>query len=131
MYSSDYITRTIKQFSDMLAAILFGTHATGQTDSYDALNELSLDFTGLGLDVLTSVNVRQLLNLYSLNGELDVNKVYVSGRLLYQLAEQDPAVAQSYRAKALELFVRASGQAGGFLNEEHKTITDELMQSQL
>lgn len=111
----------------MLAAILFGTHATEQTDTYDALNELSLDFTGLGLDMLASVSVPQLLSLYALSGELDVNKVYVSGRLLYQLAEQEtsPDAAQTYKAKALELFL-TSGQ-GGFINDEHEVMTQKLL----
>lgn len=130
MYQPDYIMRTIKQFSEMLAALLFGARASGQEVTFDDLEELSLTFTGLSLATLTALRTPQLLNLFSVTGSLDVEKVYVSARLLYQLAEQegDAARAHSLKRKALDLLLRVFQVLKGYLNDEHEALVRELQE---
>ena len=128
MYSSDYIMRTIQQFSEMLAAILFGARTSGQEVKFQDLQELSLTFTGLTLETLTALGTPQLLNLYSVTGELDINKVYASARLLHQLAlgEGETQRALALEKKSLALLLKAYQALGGFLNDEHESLTAEL-----
>ena len=124
MHRSDYLTRTIKQFAKMLAALLFDTRSTGQTVTFNDLDDLSITFTGLTLDTLTALDTPQLLSLYAVTGELDINKVYISARLLHQLAQQetDAVRAKTLRQKALALLHEVEGALGGYLNEDHKTL---------
>ncbi len=126
MYQSDYIMRTIRQFSEMLAALLFGARAKGQEVAFSDLQELSLTFTGLNLETLTAFSAPQLINLYSVTGGLDINKVYVSARLLYQLAEEDRSETTALREKALALLLETHRALGGFLNDEHEALVREL-----
>ena len=95
VYKTDYIMRTIKQFSEMLAALVFGARTKGEDIAFSDLEELSLSFAGLSLDTLLAVSNSQLLSLFSATGELDVNKVYVSARLIHQLAEQERSEAEA------------------------------------
>ena len=128
IYKSDYITRTIEQFAQMLARLLFGARSAGQTITFGDLEELSLTFTGLTLDTLSSLGTSQLLGLYAVTGELDINKVYISARLLHQLAEQEgsPPRALALRGKALALLSEIHEQLGGYLNEEHEALMTRL-----
>jgi hypothetical protein len=128
MYQMDYIMRTIKQFSEMLVALLFGARARGQEVTFDDLDELSLAFTGLTLDTLTRLDSSQIINLFSVTGELDINKVYVSARLLYQLAEQEGSAekATGQKRKALDLSLEVYQRLGEYLNEEHEALTQSL-----
>ena len=127
MYQTDYITRTIKQFSEMLAALLFGARAKGQDVTYSDLEELSLSFTGLTLDTLVTLSSSQLVNLFSVAG-LDINKVYASARLLHQLSEQERSEEKAalLNQKALRLLEKVHQRLGGYLNEEHETLTQSL-----
>ncbi len=127
MYQTDYIMRTIKQFSEMLAALLFGARARGQELTFSDLEELSLSFTGLTLDTLVALNGSQLVSLFSVAG-LDINKVYVSARLLHQLGEQERSEekASALKQKALRLLEVVYQRLGGYLNEEHETLTQSL-----
>ena len=127
MYQTDYITRTIKQFSDMLAALLFGARAKGQDVTYSDLEELSLSFTGLTLDTLVTLSSSQLVSLFSVAG-LDINKVYASARLLHQLSEQERSEEKAalLNQKALRLLEKVHQRLGGYLNEEHETLTQSL-----
>ena len=130
MYQPDYIMRTIKQFSEMLAALLFGARAEGRVVTFNDLEELSLSFTGLSLETVTTLGMSQLLSLYSVTGTLDINKAYVSARLLCQLAEQegDTERAAALREKALNLLLRVYAVLGNFLNDEHERLTRELQE---
>ena len=127
MYQTDYITRTIKQFSEMLAALLFGARAKGQDVTYSDLEELSLSFTGLTLDTLVTLSSSQLVSLFSVAG-LDINKVYASARLLHQLSEQERSEEKAalLNQKALRLLEKVHQRLGGYLNEEHETLTQSL-----
>ena len=127
MYQTDYITRTIKQFSEMLAALLFGARAKGQDVTYSDLEELSLSFTGLTLDTLVTLSSSQLVSLFSVAG-LDINKVYASARLLHQLSEQERSEEKAalLSQKALRLLEKVHQRLGGYLNEEHETLTQSL-----
>ncbi len=60
--------------------------------------------------------------------ELDVNKVYVSARLIYQLAEQDgnKERALPLKDKALDLLLEVYERLGGYLNEKHESLTWNL-----
>ena len=129
MYEPDYIMRTIKQFSEMLAAILFG--ATNGQVTLDDLEELSVTFTGLSLGTLTALGTPQLLTLYSVIGTLDIDKAYVSARLLYQLAEQEGEASRALmlKEKALALSLEVRRVLGGFLNDEHESLVQELQVS--
>ena len=130
MYQPDYIMRTIKQFSEMLAALLFGARTKGQEVTFNDLEELSLTFTGLSLKTLMALPTSQLLNLFSVTGALDIEKVYVSARLLYQLAEQegDTERALALKKKARDLLLRVFQVFGGYLNEEHEALVKELQE---
>lgn len=130
MYQTDYIMRTIRQFADMLAALLFGARAGGQDVTFNDLNDLSLTFVGLNLDVLTALSAPQLVSLHSATGTLDVTKVYISARLLYQLAEQenDEERALPLKDKALSLLLEVRKELNGYLNEEHEVLTKGLEQ---
>ena len=123
--------RTIKQFSETLAALLVGSRATGEAVSYKDLEELSLLFSGLSLDTLVATNSSQLLSLFSITGELDVNKTYASARLMHQLSEQESSEQQAaiFKQKALELLTEIKNQQGEYLNEEHQTLTESLQAS--
>ncbi len=120
--------RTIKQFSETLAALLVGARSTGEAVSYKDLEELSLLFAGLSLDTLVSTNSSQLLSLFSITGELDVNKTYASARLIHQLSEQESSEQQAgiLKLKALELLTEIKNQQGEYINEEHQTLTESL-----
>jgi len=126
---SDYIMRTIKQFSEMLAALLFGKRAAGQVVNFSELDELSLSFTGLSLGFLKNLSAEQILSLYAATGELDIDKVYVTARLLYTLAEQEPETS-AYRLgaskKVLRLLTEIHEQLGDFLDEEHASLIKKL-----
>lgn len=128
MNQPDYIMKTIQQFAEMLAALLFGARAKDQYIAFNDLNELSLTFTGLSLGTLTSLSTPQILSLYSVMEELDVNKVYVSARLIYQLAEQDSNKERALplKDKALDLLLEVYERLGGYLNEEHESLTQNL-----
>ncbi len=127
MYQTDYITRTIKQFSEMLAALLFGARAKGQDVTYSDLEELSLSFTGLTLDTLVTLSSSQLVSLFSVAG-LDINKVYASARLLHQLSKQERSEEKAalLNQKALRLLEKVHQRLGGYLNEEHEMLTQSL-----
>ena len=131
MYQTDYIMRTVKQFSEMLAALLFGAKAKGGTLSFGDLDELSLTFTGLTLDTLTALSSSQIIRLFSVNG-LDVNKVYASARVLHQLAEQEGSAERTVvlKQKALDLLLEVHRRLGGYLNEEHETLIHTLQSPQ-
>ena len=127
MYKTDYIMRTIKQFSEMLAALLFGARVKGEDVAFSDLEELSLTFTGLTLDMLTALGSSQLLSLFSVTGELDINKTYASARLLHQLADQETeANATALNRKALALLLKVYWELGGYLNDEHESLTQTL-----
>ncbi len=127
MYETDYIMRTVKQFSEMLAALLFGARAKGRDISFGDLDELSLSFTGLSLNTLTSLSSAQIISFFSVTG-LDVNKVYASATLLHQLAEQESSAEKATvsRRKALALLLEVHRRLGDYLNEEHETLTRTL-----
>ncbi len=128
MNQPDYITRTIQQFAETLAALLFGVRSKGQDITFNDLNELSLTFTGLSLDTLAPLSTQQILSLYSVTGELDIDKVYVSARLLYQLAEQESDKEKTLflKNKVLDLLLEVYEKLGEYLNEDHKSFTQNL-----
>lgn len=127
MYQDDYLTRTIKQFAEMLAALLFGARARGEPPSFSELDELSWSFTGLGLSTLLALEAKQLLQLFSGGGELDVNKAYVSAQLLYQMAQEAvPEETKQLYQKALLLLDAVSLHLNGYLNEEHEQLARTL-----
>ncbi len=128
MYNTDYIMRTIKQFSEMLAALLFNARSTGEEVSYDDLNELSSSFTGLSLDALLTMSSAQLLALFSLTGQLDINKAYASACLIHQTSMQEGSSHNQslQKATALDLLLEIKNQLGDYLNEEHKNLTISL-----
>lgn len=112
----------------MLAALLFGARAEGQAITFNDLNDLSLTFVGLNLDVLTVLSAPQLVSLHSATGTLDITKVYISARLLYELAEGecDAERALPLRNRALSLLLAVHDELNGYLNEEHETLTNRL-----
>ncbi len=128
MCQTDYIMRTIKQFSEMLAALLFGARDRGQDVAFNDLDELSLSFTGITLDTLLAFSSSQIINLFSVTGEMDINKVYVSARLLHQLAEQESSEegAVVLKSKVLDLLSEVYGELGGYLNDEHEALAQSL-----
>ena len=128
MYQPDYIMRTIKQFSEMLAALLFGARARGQEVTFNDLEELNLTFTGLSLETLIALGPQQLRNLYAATGTLDIDKVYISARLLYQLSEQEGEAARALalKEKALKLLLEVHRVFGDFLSDEHEVLVSEL-----
>ena len=128
MYQPDTIMRTIKQFSEMLAALLLGARAKGQEVTFNDLEELSLTFTGLSLETLIALGPQQLCNLYSATGTLDIDKVYISARLLYQLSEQEGEASRALalKEKALKLLLEVHRVFGDFLNDEHEALVSEL-----
>ena len=111
----------------MLAALLFGARAKGEEVTFSDLEELSLSFTGLTLNTLTNLSSSQLVSLFSVAG-LDINKVYVSARLLHQLGEQERSEEKAalLNQKALRLLEVVYQRLGGYLNEEHETLTQRL-----
>lgn len=120
--------RTIQQFAELLSALLFGARSKDQYITFNDLNELSLTFTGLSLGTLTSLSTQQILSLYSVMEELDINKVYVSARLLHQLAEQDSDEERAFplKNKALDLLLEIHDKLDGYLNEDHESLTQSL-----
>ncbi len=96
--------RTIKQFSEMLAAILFGVRSRGDELSLDDIEELSVSFTGFSLSSLMKMDSTQLIALFSVKGDLDINKTYSSAILLHTLAKQNHAMTLLLNKKALKLF---------------------------
>ena len=126
MYQDDYLTRTLKQFADTLAALL-GARVRGEPPSFGELDELSWSFTGLGLKTLLSLSAPQLLQLFSVGGELDVNKAYISAQLLCQLARDDASQdSAKLHREALQLLNAVSLHLGDYLNEEHRRLSEEL-----
>lgn len=128
MYKSDYIMRTIKQFAEMLAALVFNARSNDDEVSYSDLEELSTSFSGLTLDTLTSMNSSQLLGLFSITGELDINKSYASACLLHQLSKQESSEQDAIRQKniTLELLIAIKEHLGDYLNDEHQALMEEL-----
>ena len=128
MYESDYLMRMIRQFAEMLAALLFGKRSKGQDITFEELNELSLSFTGLSLHLLITLDSTQILNLYSAGGKVDITKAYVSARLFCQLAEQERSGERTLllKSKALDLLNEVHQQLDGYLNEEHESLTQSL-----
>lgn len=129
MNDSDYIMRTIRQFSQVLAALLFGKRDAGQAVTFNDLDELSLNFTGLSLDFLQSLPTDQVLSLFAATGDLDVDKVYVTAALLHQLAEQEPQASArrlELSKKALRLLSEIRYRLGDYLNEEHESLTETM-----
>ena len=120
----DYIMRAIKQFSEMLAALLFGARDKGENITFSELEELSFSFTGISLDTLLTLSSSQIVHLFSVTGEMDSNKVYVSARLLYQLAEQESSEEREgmLRRKAEDLLLAVYRELGGYLNDEHEAL---------
>lgn len=120
--------RTIQQFSEMLAALLFDANTAGEEVTYKELDKLSSSFTGMGLDTLSSISGPQLIALFSIAGDLDVNKCYASARLIHQLAEQDSDEDEKLKlkAKSLDLLIEVREQLGEYLNDEHQALTEEL-----
>lgn len=133
MYRTDYIMRTIKQFSEMLAALLFDTRAAGEDVAYKDLDKLSSSFTGFALDALIAMPSSQILTLFSITGQLDINKSYASACLLHQLAKQESSeeTKTMLNDKALDLLLEVKTQLGEFLNDEHEALIDGLQASAL
>ena len=123
----DYITRAIKRFSEMLAALL-GARDKGENITFSELEELSFSFTGISLDTLLTLSSSQIVYLFSLTGEMDNNKVYVSARLLYQLAEQENSEEREgvLRRKVADLLLAVYRELGGYLNDEHEVLAQRL-----
>jgi len=128
MYKSDYIMRTIKQFAETLAALVFNARSNDDEVSYSDLEELSTSFSGLTLDTLTSMNSSQLIGLFSITGELDINKTYASACLLHQLSKQESSEEDSISQKhtALDLLIAIKEKLGEYLNDEHQVLVEEL-----
>ena len=118
--------RTIKQFSEMLASILFGVRSRGEELSLVDLEELSVSFSGFSLPGLIKMDSAQLISLFSVTGDLDVNKAYSSAMLLHTLAKQEDENALMLKPKALDLFVAVYDRLGNYLNGEHEDIVVSL-----
>lgn len=128
MYQTDYITRTIRQFSQMLAALLFGARDSGQEVAFSDFDELSVSFTGISLDTLLTFSSSQIINLFSVTGEMDIDKVYVTARLLHQLAEKESSEegAAVLKRKVLDLLSEVHRELSGYLNDEHESLARRL-----
>lgn len=120
---NDYITRTIRQFARMLAALIKRRGSV----TFDDLNDLSLDFTGLDLGLLRSLGTGQLISLFTVAGEVNVEKLYIAATLLYQLAQIVPDEARvKLESRVLELLIRVRGEFGDYLNAEHEVLIEQL-----
>lgn len=110
----------------MLVALLFGARDGGQV-AFSDLDELSVSFTGISLDTLLTLESSQIVNLFSLTGEMDVDKVYVSARLLHQLAEESSGEGSAaLRRRVLDLLSDVYRELGEHLNDEHEALAQRL-----
>ena len=114
--------RIVKQFADALAKVLF--RKGDQSSSTErALDDISTQFTGLSLTTLRALPAGQIINLCSLNGTLDLNRVYAAAMLLYKdaslMGQNNEAFFRQAR-KSSYLLAKVSSEFGAFLNEEHE-----------
>lgn len=120
--------RTIKQFAETLAALVFNARSNDDDVSYSDLEELSTAFTGLTLDTLLSMSSAQLIALFSITGELDINKSYAGACLLHQLSKQESSEDDALKQKhtTLDLLTAIKETLGEYLNDEHQALSEEL-----
>ena len=122
MVENDYVMRIVKQFADALAKLFF-RKGDEPLSLEKELDEISTQFTGLSLTTLRALPAGQIINLCSLNGMLDMNRVYAAGMLLYKDATlsggDDEAFFQRAR-KSSYLLTKVSSEFGAFLNNEHE-----------
>ena len=124
MSRSDYLMRIIQQFSKMLAALLTRTRSLDREPTHAELDELSRGFAGFDLDTLVALDVEQILQLYSVTGSLDVEKVYVAGVLLHHAARIDHDDRMD--ARALRLLEAVHDEFGDYLSREHADVVEVL-----
>ena len=126
MTENDYVMRIVKQFADALAKIFF---RRGGASLEKELDEVSTQFTGLSLTTLRALPAGQIINLCSLNGSLDMNRVYAAGMLLYKdavLSGGEGEIFFSRARKSSYLLTRVASDFGTFLNEEHEAALHHL-----
>ena len=127
MTENDYVMRIVKQFADALARLFFGKG--GGVSLEKELDEVSTQFTGLSLTTLRALPAGQIINLCSLNGSLDMNRVYAAGMLLYKdavLSGEESEAFFSRVRKSSYLLTKVAADFGAFLNEEHEAALQHL-----
>lgn len=127
MTKNDYVMRIVKQFADALARLFF--RKGGGASLEEELDEVSTQFTGLSLTTLRALPAGQIINLCSLNGTLDMNRVYAAGMLLYKDAVLSGGKGEMFFSQARKssyLLTKVASDFGAFLNEEHEAALHRL-----
>ena len=83
MIEKDYIMRMIQQFARFLAAVLFKIESGNVEEAQSDVQSACKDYLGLPFNFLLGMPDQELVNIFTLGGQLDVDRCYIAAQLLF------------------------------------------------
>jgi len=83
MIEKDYIMRMIQQFARFLAAVLFKIDSGSAEAAQSDIQSACKDYLGLPFNFLLGIPDKELLKIFTLGGQLDVDRCYIAAQLLF------------------------------------------------
>ena len=83
MFEKDYLMRMIQQFVRFIARVLFKIRNAQFEDARIDLSTAAQKYIGINFDLLLSMSNQAFLDMFSHDGQLDIQRCYIAACLLY------------------------------------------------
>jgi hypothetical protein len=122
MIRSDYLLRLAEQMASFLAQVLWGRTVPDPAEQARAFQAASLQYLGLGYEIIEALPEEELLRLLSGRQGLDIEKCFLAAELLRTHAQfleenRQLAAAATRYARSLRLFLEAFPHLPGLARE--------------
>ena len=133
MFEKDYIMRMIQQFARFLAAVLFKIKSGSVEQAQLDIQSASQQYLGLRFDFLLGIPNQELVNIFSIGGQLDGERCYIAAQLFILEAKareaEHPEGSYGCYLRALDLLLICVRQLDEALKNEAISAIDEILQT--
>ncbi len=131
MLKNDYIMQIINQFTEFLTQVLFRIKSGETEKTHQDIQTAAERFLGLKLDLILSLSNKELINMLSVNGEINVEKSYMAAQLLIceaniRDANNGSGSIEIY-IRSLDLFLKSFGQMYEMLKIEAVPTINQIL----
>jgi hypothetical protein len=132
MIEKDYIMRMIQQFARFLAAALFKIESGRVEEARLDIKSSCKDYLGLPFNFLLGIPDQELLKIFTLGGQLDVDRCYVGAQLLFCEAKargtDRPGDSHGCYCRSLNLLLSCVRQLDDALRTKAVSTVSEILQ---
>jgi hypothetical protein len=132
MIEKDYIMRMIQQFARFLAAALFKIESGSVEEAKSDIQSACKGYLGLPFSFLLGIPDKELLKIFTLGGQLDVDRCYIAAQLLFCEAKarrtDRPGDSYGCYCRSLNLLLSCVRQVDDIVKSKAISTVYEILQ---